>query len=171
VEGGRGLNTLTPYLGVIKAVGGLILAAFLAYALWAAYDWAYDNGANAANVKAEKVIAQMAKAEAKAQADARAKEQASVEAMAAADAQHQKELQDAKDNEAATVAGLRSGNLKLRKLWLGCRAPSETGASVSGADEEARLREEAVARVLRIGAEADAQIRGLQAVIEADRRR
>lgn len=71
----------------------------------------------------------------------------------------------------AAIAGLRAGTKRLQKQWGGCETDrlAASTASAIAADEATRDREEAIRRILRIGAEADAQIRGLQAVIKVDR--
>lgn len=84
---------------------------------------------------------------------------------------HAQEMEDARLNEAAVVADLRAGHLRLQRLWRGCedataRVP-DTPATAGGADGESGLRAEAAARIVRAGAEADAQVRGLQAAVKA----
>lgn len=158
-----------PYL---REAGALIALGLIAWALWAAYDWAYDNGYNAANVRAEKIIGEFAKAEAAAQAKARETERRQAQAIADITEQHEREKADAQAAADRLAADLRAGNVRLRKLW---RAETETDRLSSAAerarvaDEITRLRQEAAARIARIGDEADAQVRGLQAVVRADR--
>lgn len=142
----------------IRTVGGLLVAGVLAYGAWTAYGWAYDNGYNAANVRAEQVIAEFRKAEAEAQLAARKAErdkQAVVDNLAA---EYERRKADAEAKQATVVADLRAGNLKLRAEWRGC----ETDRLSAGA-ESARLnaeadqrRAEAAARIVRVGDECDA---------------
>lgn len=71
------------------------------------------------------------------------------------------------------IADLRAGNLRLRKLWQAQAATADLSQAVARAaqpDEGARDREESAARIVRAADECDAQVRGLQRVIEADRR-
>lgn len=71
------------------------------------------------------------------------------------------------------VADLRSGNLRLRKLWQASAATAELSQAVATAaqpDEGAADREQGAADLVRAADECDAQVRGLQQVIEADRR-
>lgn len=113
-----------------------------------------------------------AEAQAKAEADARAKEQSNAAAIAAIDARHAQELKDAQAKSDAVVADLRDGSLRLRREWAGCEAAagvSETLASTAKLDAAAASRAKSAATIVRIGADADAQIRALQAVIKAER--
>lgn len=93
-------------------------------------------------------------------------------ALAAIAAQYEKEKADVQATADRTIAELRSGHLRLRKLWTCPVAPAEgaTDATASELDGQAELREQGAVDLVRLAAEADAQIRGLQAVIEADRR-
>lgn len=133
------------------------------------YQWGYDT----ANVRAEKVIGEFAKAEAEAQEKARAVEQRRAEDLAALDAKYQRELDDAKGKAESVAADLRAGNLRLRQHWQASIATCELSADSAAAlhaDEVAQLRAESAARIVRLGAEADAQIRALQEAYEALRR-
>lgn len=70
------------------------------------------------------------------------------------------------------IADLRAGNLRLRQLWQAQAATADLSQAVARAaepDEGARDREESAARIVRAADECDAQVRGLQRVIEADR--
>ena len=72
----------------------------------------------------------------------------------------------------SVIAGLRAGTLRLREQWRGCTAAAGvpgTAASTAGPDAAAEQRSEGARDLVRIAAEADAQIRALQAVIRADR--
>lgn len=152
------MNPISLPADAMRTVGGLLVAGVLAYGAWKAYGWAYDNGYNAANAHAEKVIGEFMAAEAQAQRDARKAEQARQAAVNKLDAEYQRGFEDGKRIEADTVAGLRAGNLKLRAEWRGC----ETDRLSAGAEsarlnaEAAQSREEAAARIVRVGAECDA---------------
>ena len=69
------------------------------------------------------------------------------------------------------VADLRAGTVRLRNEWKGCpnRLP-ETGSPSAGSDENARLREQGAADLVRAGREADQWIQACQAVILSDRK-
>ena len=87
-----------------------------------------------------------------------------------------KDYEEQKDAAAAEsdriIADLRAGNLRLRSQWKGCPSGgvSETGAASASADEESRLREQGSADLVRIAAEADAAVRALQEIVDADRK-
>ena len=85
--------------------------------------------------------------------------------------------EDEKDAAAAesdrVIADLRAGNLRLRQLWQAQAATADLSQAVARAaqpDEGARDREESAAAIVRAADECDAQVRGLQRVIEADRK-
>ena len=88
-----------------------------------------------------------------------------------------KDYEEQKDAAAAEsdriIADLRAGNLRLRQLWQAQAATADLSQAVARAaqpDEGARDREESAAAIVRAADECDAQVRGLQQVIEADRR-
>lgn len=85
--------------------------------------------------------------------------------------QFEKEKADAERTETRVVADLAGDVLRLRKHWTACesRRVSEADAASAELDEAARLRNEAAAAVVRVGAECDAQVRGLQAVVSIHR--
>jgi hypothetical protein len=82
-------------------------------------------------------------------------------------------LQEKADAQAAadrTIADLRAGTVRLRAAW---RCPGDTGttaaAGASQPDAAAELRRQGAADLVRNADEADAQIRGLQAILKAER--
>jgi hypothetical protein len=103
---------------------------------------------------------------------ARKAEQGKAAEIAGIAEQYEQDKVDAKADSDRAVADLRNGNTRLRQLWQAERATdslSDAATATRHADEITRLREEAVGRIRGIGAEADAQIRGLQEVVKADR--
>ena len=88
-------------------------------------------------------------------------------------AQNYEEEKDAAAAESdRVIADLRTGNLRLRQLWQAQAATADLSQAVARAaqpDEGARDREESASRIVRAADECDAQVRGLQRVIEADR--
>jgi len=100
--------------------------------------------------------------------DARQAEHSQGQAMAGIGATHEQDRQAAEAVPAAVVDDLRAGALRLRQHWAECetRALSEAAAGAVELDETARLREEAAGRIVRIGRDADDQVRACQAVIE-----
>lgn len=101
---------------------------------------------------------------------ARATERRKALAFAAIAEQTERDKINVQAKHDAVVAGLRSGQLRLRDHWQGC--PSVPGAATGPgvSDEGARLRSESAARIVAAAAEADAQVRAAQAVILADRK-
>lgn len=113
---------------------------------------------------------QLAEAEAK----AREIERRRVESIAEIEAKHASELGRIESEVEALVSDLRAGNLRLHQRWQACTATGELSAAAarSGiADAGADDRAESASRIVRAAAECDAQVRGLQAVIRADRER
>ena len=108
---------------------------------------------------------------AKAEATARAKEQSDADRMAVIEQTYKQEQADAKAKSDRVIADLKSGALRMRKEW---QCPSdhnvpEAGSGVAGTDAIAQLRAEDASALVRLGAEADAEIRALQQVIRQDR--
>lgn len=84
--------------------------------------------------------------------------------------QYEQEKVDAESKGAAVADGLRAGNLRLQQRWAGCEARvSDLAASPGQPDGAADDRAEGASDLVRAAAEADAQIRGLQALVRADR--
>jgi hypothetical protein len=84
--------------------------------------------------------------------------------------QYEQEKADAESKGAAVADGLRAGNIRLQQRWAGCEARvSDLAASSGPVDDSADDRAEGASDLVRAAAEADAQIRGLQALVRADR--
>ncbi|QDY48786.1 hypothetical protein DUW70_09690 [Stenotrophomonas maltophilia] len=84
--------------------------------------------------------------------------------------QYEQEKADAESKGAAIADGLRAGNLRLQQRWAGCEARvSDLAASTGQPDGATDDRAEGASDLVRAAAEADAQIRGLQALVRADR--
>lgn len=85
---------------------------------------------------------------------------------------YEQEKSNAQAAHDQVVADLRAGLVRLRERWT-CPAPvaaadlPATAGPAVGADATAELRAASAARVVRAGAECDAQVRGLQAVVLA----
>jgi hypothetical protein len=99
----------------------------------------------------------------------RAKEAAQAKALANADQKYQQDLAHAKADSDAVIAGLRAGNLRLRKAWACLPRASAPAASSGQPDAGTDDRNESAGRIVRAADDADAQIRGLQAVLNAER--
>lgn len=98
-------------------------------------------------------------------------ERAKAAALADIGTQHEEDRREAETVPAAVVADLRAGNLQLRKEWAGCETQrlSDATAATLERDALAQLRDEAAGAVVRVGRDADDQLRACQAVILADR--
>lgn len=84
--------------------------------------------------------------------------------------QYEQEKVDAESKGTAVADGLRAGNLRLQQRWAGCEARvSELGASSGPVDGSADDRAEGARDLVRAAAACDAQVRGLQALVRADR--
>lgn len=160
------------YAWALKHMPALVGAALLLGLLAWAGNGLYDAGGNACRLKAERVIAYMARAEAAAVANARADERTRTLAMADIAAQHERDKDDAQEAGALVTADLAADNLRLRRHWQACIATSELSATASAArerDATIQLQRDSAGRIVRAVAECDAQGRAAQAVIMADR--
>lgn len=116
-----------------------------------------------AKEKAIRAEAALAVLEEKRKAEAAIKE-AQAKAI---DAKYKEELADAKVENDKLVADLKSGNRKLRYYWHKLSG-TEKDLSAAELDERAKLQAESAGRIVRAAAEADAQVRGLQAFLESE---
>ena len=132
----------------------------------------YKASAEKARRELAQAVTNWTKAERDAVQAARQAENAQREALAKLDAQHQKELEEAKNAQARTIAELRNGTLRLQKHWAGCETDRLSSAAASAAelDESARLRAESAGRIIGAADECDAQVRGLQGAVKAQQR-
>lgn len=84
--------------------------------------------------------------------------------------QYEQEKADAESKGAAVADGLRADNLRLQQRWAGCEARVSDLAAASGQpDGAADDRADSAGRIVRAAAACDAQVRGLQALVRADR--
>ncbi|SOT99574.1 hypothetical protein [Xanthomonas arboricola] len=102
---------------------------------------------------------------------ARAAEHNQAKAMAAIGDAHEQDREAAKAVPDAVVADLRNGALKLRDGWASCETQRLTEAAAGTRERDAgtQRREEFAGRIVRIGRDADDQLRACQAVVLADR--
>lgn len=145
----------------------LLAAAAIALSFWAGWSWRGDRaeGAEArqqAGASAA-VVEQVNKA--------RATEHTQADTMATIGAKHEEDRAAAPAVADAVVAGLRDGTLRLRDDLAACHTNllSQTAAGALERDAATQRREEFAGRVVRIGRDADDQLRACQAVIQADR--
>lgn len=148
-----------------REAGAVLLLAGLAWGGYRLYSFGYTNGHNAANVRAEQVIAEFAKAEAEAQARARKAEQAKAAAVGKAGEAYERGKQDAQTAADNLLAGLRTDNLRLRTHWQAALATNElsrNAAAAGFADGGTELRQRDIATVRGVAERCDAHVRGLQ---------
>lgn len=94
------------------------------------------------------------------------------EALAGAEAQYEKDKIDAQKIADRTIADLRAGNIRLRARWDSCHAAAgvpSIAAAAGQPDAAASDRDASASRIVRAASTCDAQVRGLQAVVRADR--
>lgn len=93
------------------------------------------------------------------------------EAMAGIAEQYERDKANVEAAYERDVSDLRAGNLKLRQRWADTATDAVSQASRSAAELDAAAadREASAARIVRAARDADAQVRGLQAVVRADR--
>jgi len=148
----------------IKVLLALVLTA-LAFA--AGWTWRGDRAegaeANQRAAGAEAVVDQVNQT--------RATEHAQADTMATIGANHEEDRAAAEAVPDAVVADLRAGNLRLRGDLATCHTASlsQAVARTAERDEATQRREEFAGRVVRIGRDADDQLRACQAVVAADR--
>ena len=146
---------------MMSHVQSLIACAIVALLVWTVQQVrVLDARMEAAQAREKLAIEQSA-----AVSQARKKErewQAQADAIAA---RYEQEKANAEETHARVVADLRSGNTRLRAHWQGCVATadlSRTAESAARADDAARLRAASAGRIIAVGAECDAHVRGLQ---------
>jgi hypothetical protein len=120
---------------------------------------------DAARVEVARLKAEYVAADAQARRRALETEMRHAEKMQALAEKLTKELDDADETHRRTVDDLERGAVRLRAHWQGCIATGDLSRSAEAAardDENARLRAEGAAAVVRAGAECDARLRGWQ---------
>jgi len=149
------------------------LIALLGAALWSAAmfgaGWAW-RGDRADGAEARQQASASA-AQVEQVTQTRATEHQQADTLATIGEKHEQDRSAAEAVPASVVAELRSGNLKLRDGWASCETQrlSEASAATAERDAATQRREEFASRVVRIGRDADDQLRACQAVIRADR--
>lgn len=152
-------------------LGGLLLIALLLTCIAAL--WYRSNAATAQGERDAAVTAQQA---AEVERDdikgVLATERERATRMAEIAGQYEQDKTDAQGAADRMLADLRTDNRKLRTHWQAALATSELSravASASFADGGADLRQRDIAAVRGIVGRCEANVRGLQAVVEADR--
>jgi hypothetical protein len=101
-----------------------------------------------------------------------AAEQKQAQAISQAAANYEKGKADAEASNAAVVAGLRNGTLRLRDQWATCQASSAAVSSAASGrqpDGSSDDREASAGRIVRAAAQCDAQVVGLQQALMGER--
>lgn len=144
-----------------------IAVAALALSFWAGWEWR-DRSADLA--AADSATAAWKHAEGQ-QRGARTTEQQAGQALATIGDKHEQDREAAETVPDAVVADLRAGNLRLRREWQGCEAQrlSDAAAGASERDALAASRDALTGDLVRVGRDADDQLRACQAVVRADR--
>jgi len=165
------MNPIRPYL----ALG---LVALLLCGGWYYGHTRYAAGELAGNTKVAQLTAQhaqqlqhLAELSAAAADAARDAEHRQAQAIAAIGARYEQDKTHAKEQADRVIADLRAGTLRLRQQWT-C-APA-AAAQVPGAaagtgrtDGDAELRATGAGDLVRLAAQCDAQVRGLQAALQS----
>src|SRR5690606_7160763 len=129
----------------------------------------YRAGYNAANVRAERIIGEFAKAEAEAQAKAREAERRAVERIAEIEAVQAAQQERIEREAEARAADLLAGNLRLRREIAAVATASVSREAAATAESEAAAARgaELVAAAIGVGAACDARIEALIEAYEA----
>lgn len=154
-------------------LGVLIYTAIVGLIGHAAGEWQGDRRAAKSELALSNAERDAAYQVAEAEAKARKVEQERAAAVAEAADAYEKGRADAQAKADRVVADLRAGTVRLRQHWQAAVATcdvSRDSAAALAAEREAELRAESAARIVRIGAEADAKVRALQDAYEALRR-
>lgn len=154
---------------ITKALIGSLVAAGLALGVQTYRLAVAEGDAQEARAELAEAIADWEAERARQQEAARANERRHAEELNAIAARYEQEKADAEAQRERELAALRDGSVRLRKLWQGCEAAagSVPGASPSAVESDAvaELRRQAAADLVRVGADCDAHVRGLQQVI------
>lgn len=153
-----------------------LLAAVVAAGLFAGWQTIRLGNERTAHAETKlghaSTLANLAELARKAAEEAREREQEHARTMARIGATHQQELTRVQTEHDRLVGDLRTGLVRLQNRWAGCpAAPGVSGAGAGGlnADAAARDRQESAARIIAAADACDAQVRGLQSIIRADR--
>ena len=145
----------------------LLAATAIALSFWAGWSWRGDRANEAESDQrakgAEAVVDQVN--------EARAIEHSQADTMASIGAKHEDDRAAAPAVADAVVADLRSGALRLRNDLAACHTDrlSQAAASAGQRDAAPDLGVTLAGPAVRIGRDADDQLRACQAVVAADR--
>jgi hypothetical protein len=132
--------------------------------------WQFQHCNSAMARMAAEHEAQRATAAAQASEQARQAEAEKADLANQVAIEYERGKQDAQAVADRVADDLRAGALRLRKQWQGCEARVPEAATGPGEpDAGAADRAEGARRIVRAAAECDAQVKGLQALVKADR--
>lgn len=154
------------YTVALGAVAALLLGTW-----WHGHSQGYDAGFAAEQKKYDAHIAADAAADENARRTARLYEYHLALAQNAASNSYEEGKRDAEANANTLAAELRAGTVRLHRRWAGCEAErrADTAAHSGELDAGAQDRAASAGRIVRAAAECDAQVRGLQAILMAER--
>jgi hypothetical protein len=162
---------ITAALAFLKGVPLWVWAviALVAGGLWYG-STRYDAGQADIQAKWDDQKALDAAATAKFNAETAKKDAARAEALRQVGFQYERDKAHALDQKDAVIRDLRAGKLSLRPQWR-CPAASvpNTPGSAGSPDDAADLQFTGAGDIVRIVGTCEAQVKGLQAVVEADR--
>lgn len=148
--------------------GAVVLSIGLVFAVMACLVFRAKSIADASAAKFAKQEAQLLADELASTREAMAKERAKAQELAVVATQYEQDKRDAEQTANRLRDQLRAGTVSLRPHWT-CPSVPQAPASSGEPDAATELRTEGAADLVHVGAGCDAQIRGLQAVIEKDR--
>lgn len=150
-----------------------VAIAVAAFSLWSGVmfgaGWAW-RGDRADGAEAKQQVSG-ARAESAQVQQVRKGEHQQAQAMAEIGAKHEQDRREAEAVPDSVVAELRAGTLRLRDGWASCETQrlSDAATATRERDAAAQRRAEFAGAIVRVGRDADAQLRACQAVIEAER--
>lgn len=148
----------------------LIAITFLALWTFATFLLGWEWRDRSADIKKLRADLELAAAANDALVETLDAERAKAAELADIAAKYEQEKTDAQAAADRTIADLRAGNVRLQHRWAGCPAVPQATPAAGQPDGAADDRAESAGRIVRAAAECDAQVRGLQAVILADRK-
>lgn len=153
-------------MGILSRILGVLLAIMVVVAIWQRGSMAKvardRDGAVAAQLSAE--------AELKNVRATLATERQKVEKANQVAEEYERAKRDAESKGEAVAADLRAGTIRLQQRWAGCEARmSDLASGSSEPDAGADDRAASASRIVAAAAACDAQVRGLQAQVRADR--
>lgn len=150
----------------LRAIPAIVYVGLLAV-VFAVSSAHYRDQRNEARAEHAAHLQADADAMAKAKAQAKAAEKAQKQAMADAAAKYEKDKADAIAKKDRVIADLHSGALRLQKRWRGCESRPGAASGPEAGDDAADLRETGAGDLVRVAANADAEVNYLQGLIRS----